>query len=99
MEVVRHVVAMARTNLDRAIEYTLLLPATARDVRLFVLVPLALALSSLTLVERSPEVLDRGRAVKVTRATVANTLAEAQRVVEDDEGIRELCARAARLEI
>ncbi len=98
MGVVRDVADAATAHLGRALEYTLLLPRDAGDVRLFVLVPMALALATLTLVRRSPAVLDGGE-VKVSRRTVAEVLAEAQRVVADDDGIRELCRRADALEI
>ena len=95
MAVVRDVVELARGHLDEAVAYTLLLPPTAREIRLFVLVPLALALATTTLVEQSPQVLTRGDKVKVSRSTVAATLQQAQKAVGDDEGIRALCARAA----
>lgn len=99
MEVVKDVVDLARGHLEKAIEYTLSLPPQAVSVRLFVLVPLALALSSLTLVERSPEVLGRDHKVKVSRETVAATLLAAQEVVGDNEGIRRLCDRSTKLEL
>lgn len=98
MAVVREVADRATGHLDRAQEYTLLIPAAARDVRLFVLVPLVLALATLTLVRRSPEVLAEGT-VKVSRGTLATAMSEAVRVVADDAGIRELCRRADALEI
>jgi len=98
MAVVRDVADAATAHLGRALEYTLLIPRDARDVRLFVLVPMALAFATLTLVRRSPAVLDGG-GVKVTRQTVAQVLIEAQRVVADEDGIRELCRRADALEI
>jgi len=98
MGVVRDVADAATDHLGRALEYTLLLPRDARDVRLFVLVPMALAFATLTLVRRSPAVLD-GSGIKVSRATVAQVLMEAQQVVADDDGIRDLCRRADALEI
>lgn len=99
MAVVRDVVELARRNLAVALEYTLLVPPSNRDVRLFILVPLVLALGSLTLVASSPRVLASGSEVKVPRAFVMEVLRQAREVVSDDEGIRTLCARAAALEL
>jgi farnesyl-diphosphate farnesyltransferase len=96
MNVVRDVADLAYRNLDEAIEYTVLLPCSARDVRLFVLVPLVLALATLGLVRESPAVLEPGKTVKVSRATVASVLARADAVVQDDQGIREFCDQAAK---
>lgn len=93
MAVVGEVVTQARHHLRSALEYTLLLPATARDVRLFVLVPMVLAFATLELVPRSPQLLD-GVPVKVTRRAVAMALARAVEVVGDDEGIGQLCLDA-----
>ncbi len=98
MAVVREVADEATAHLQRAIEYTLAVPASAADVRLFVLVPLVLALATLTLVRRSPSVLSEGT-VKVSRETVAAVLVRSRQVVADDAGIRELCRRADALEI
>lgn len=100
MAVVRDVAELASRRLDEALEYTLLLPRDAADVRLFVLVPLALAIATLALVRRSPAVLDPAAPkVKVSRATVATVLSEARGSIADDEAIRRLCARAASFEI
>lgn len=95
MTVVGEVVGWAREHLDQAVEYTLTLPTSAPEVRLFVLVPLALALSTLTLVEGSPEVLVPGEAVKITRETVSATLLRAREVIDDDDGIQRLCRQAS----
>ncbi len=100
MAVVREVTDLARGHLDDALEYTLLLPPeTSRDVRLFVLVPLALALATLSLVRQSPQVLDPKETVKISRDTVTNVLEKAHRAVGDDEAIVELCRGAAALEL
>jgi len=99
MSVIGDVVALARGHLADALEYTLLLPHTAPEVRLFVLVPLALALASLSLVETNPAVLVPGETVKVSRKFVADVLGEARAVVVDDEGLRSLCSRASALKL
>ena len=93
MAVVGEVVEQARHHLRSAVEYTLLIPPTSRDVRLFVLVPMVLAFATLELVLRSPQLLD-GTPVKVTRKAVALALARAVEVVSDDEGIIALCQDA-----
>lgn len=99
MEVVRDVVSLARKRLDDALEYTILLPHDARAVRLFVLVPLALAQASLTLVERCPAVLVPGKTVKISRTFVADVLSRASEVLDDDDGIRTLCSQAVTLKL
>jgi farnesyl-diphosphate farnesyltransferase len=99
MSVVRDTVDLARQKMAEAVEYTLLLPATAPAVRLFVLVPLVLSLATLTLVHRSPAVLRRGHPVKVSRGQVANALGQAADAVGSDEAVRQLCEKAARLEL
>jgi farnesyl-diphosphate farnesyltransferase len=98
MAVVRDVVELARRNLASALEYTLIVPPSHRDVRLFIMVPLVLALGSLTLVATSPRVLASAQ-VKVPRSFVLEVLKQAREVVSDDEGIRTLCARASALEL
>ena len=95
MAVVADVASLAAAHLGRALEYTLLVPARAETVRLFVLVPLALAFATLALVRASPDVLVPGKAVKVSRQTVASALERARDAVGNDLAIRELCEAAA----
>jgi farnesyl-diphosphate farnesyltransferase len=99
MRVVSDVVDLARKRLDDALEYTLLLPDDAVEVRLFVLVPLVLAQASLTLVQRCPAVLVPDESVKISKAFVADVLAQARDVVGDNEGIKALCVQAATLKL
>lgn len=93
MRVVHDVADLAREHLDRALEYTLLVPAAQADLRLFLIVPLALAHGTLSLVASDPRVLTPG-GVKLSRDTVGRILAEAREGVEDDDALRDLCANA-----
>ena len=81
--VVRAVCARARQHLRRAEEYVALWPASGpdgeagRSVRLFCVVPLALALATLRTVEREDATLRVGSEPKVSRTTVGRILGEA----------------------
>lgn len=84
LAVIRSICKVARRHLENARAYTLLWPASASSVRLFCAVPLALALGTLTVVERGEDTLRRGRNPKVSRDFVTRIIADAQFVVGDD---------------
>jgi farnesyl-diphosphate farnesyltransferase len=83
IQVVRGVCARAREHLRRAEEYVALWPTegrggqAGRSVRLFCVVPLALALATLRVVEQGDDTLRTETEPKVSRTTVARILAEA----------------------
>jgi phytoene/squalene synthetase len=83
IQVIRGVCARAREHLRRAEEYVALWPTegsggqAGRSVRLFCVVPLALALATLRVVEQGDDTLRTETEPKVSRTTVARVLAEA----------------------
>lgn len=97
--VVRAVCARAREHLRRAEEYVSLWPSVGPDaqagraVRLFCVVPLALALATLRTVEESDDTLRAGTEPKVSRATVAGVLAEAGRAATSNSALAALLQR------
>ena len=93
MGVIREVAGVASEHLDLALEYTLKVPAERVALRLFLVVPLVLAHGTLALVASDARVLDPP-GVKLSREAVGSALLRAQRLVEDDDGLRQLCAAA-----
>lgn len=99
LAVVRAVCACAREHLRRAEEYVALWPTSGaggeagRAVRLFCVVPLALALASLGVVEQGDDSLRPGAEPKVSRATVARVLAEAPRAAASNPALTAMLRR------
>ncbi len=93
MGVIDDVAAVASEHLDHALEYTLRVPPGLADLRLFLIVPLALAHGTLSLVRADPQVLSPG-GLRLSRETVAAVIAEAGRQVGDDDALRRLCVAA-----
>lgn len=97
--VIRAVCARAREHLRRAEEYVALWPTSGRgaeagrSVRLFCVVPLALALSTLCVVEQGDDTLRVGAEPKVSRATVARILSEAGRAAAGNPALVALLER------
>jgi farnesyl-diphosphate farnesyltransferase len=97
--VVRAVCARAREHLRRAEEYVALWPASGpggqagRSVRLFCVVPLALALATLRTVEQGDDTLRAGAEPKVSRATVGRILAEAPGAAASNGALAAMLAR------
>ncbi len=97
--VVRAVCARAREHLRRAEEYVALWPASGpggqagRSVRLFCLVPLALALATLRTVEQGDDTLRAGAEPKVSRTTVVRVLAEAAGAAASNRALAALLGR------
>jgi len=97
--VVRAVCARAREHLRRAEEYVALWPASGpgeqagRSVRLFCVVPLALALATLRTVEQGNDTLRAGAEPKVSRTTVARVLAEAAGAAASNRALTALLCR------
>ena len=97
--VVRAVCARAREHLRRAEEYVALWPTSGRSgragrtVRLFCVVPLALALATLRAVEQGDDTLRAGTEPKVSRTTVARILAEATGAAASNRTLAALLGR------
>jgi farnesyl-diphosphate farnesyltransferase len=98
--VVRAVCARAREHLRRAEEYVALWPVAGdggeagRAVRLFCVVPLALALATLRSVEQGDSSVRTGAEPKVSRGHVARVLAEAPEAAASNDGLAGLLQRA-----
>ncbi|MBX3273184.1 MAG: FAD-dependent oxidoreductase [Sandaracinaceae bacterium] len=91
---VRPVFGLARARLDSALEYTLLVPASERAIRLFCLLPLFMAARTLALAEGNDAMFVPGAPVKIAREEVEAIIAECMTLAEDDAALR---ARYARL--
>ena len=93
LAVVRAVCARARQHLRAAEEYTALWPVPEGEpVRLFCLVPLALALATLAEVETGHDTLRIGANPKVGKLTVLKVLAEARAAARDNRALRRMLA-------
>ncbi len=99
LAVVRAVCARAREHLRRAEEYIALWPVSGRgghagrSVRLFCLVPLALAQATLRTVEQGDDTLRAGAEPKVSRTTVARIVAEAPGAAASNRALATLLGR------
>ncbi len=78
----------AQGALDRALEYALALPADARDLRLFCLLPLWLAVRTLAHTRGHADQLVPGRKVKIARAEVEALIADCVQRAGDDDALR-----------
>jgi farnesyl-diphosphate farnesyltransferase len=91
LKVVCEVAARARTHLERAAEYTQRWPLPdAAHIRLFCIVPLALAFGTLELIEQGEDMLKPGREPKVSREFVADVLLRSRAAVNSDEALSKL---------
>lgn len=84
----RPVFDRARQALSDAFDYCLALPPEASDARLFCLLPLWMAVSTLSHAEGNDAQLEPQRPVKIDRAEVARIVAECQACCGDDDAIR-----------
>jgi geranylgeranyl pyrophosphate synthase/phytoene/squalene synthetase len=98
LRVVEEVIALAHAHLDRAVAYTSQWPSeSAAGVRLFLIVPLVLALRTLALIERGGDaVLAPGHTPKVSREFVMETLSRAHAAAGDQDALVELLEYARR---
>lgn len=85
----------ASGHLDRALAYTLLLPAAEYRIRLFCLAPLYFAVRTLAAARRDPRLLDPGHKVKISRGAVYRTLAAGFVVAPSDALVRAYYRRLA----
>ncbi|MEM8606034.1 MAG: phytoene/squalene synthase family protein [Myxococcota bacterium] len=79
---------LARTNLDRALEYALSVPAEHREIRLFCLLPLWLAVKTVGLAYGNDAMFTTGKEVKVSRAEVEEVLVRCAASYDDDALLR-----------
>ncbi len=91
LAVVRAVCARAREHLQAAEEYTALWPVPQGEpVRLFCIVPLALALATLAEVENGGDTLSAGATPKVSKLTVLKVLADARKAMAGNEALNRM---------
>ncbi|MCB9592757.1 MAG: FAD-dependent oxidoreductase [Sandaracinaceae bacterium] len=79
---------LARARLDSALEYTLLIPAEHRAIRLFCLLPLWMAARTLAMAKGNDAMFVPDAPVKIARPEVEALIAECVTLAEDDDGLR-----------
>ncbi|MCP3166289.1 squalene/phytoene synthase family protein [Myxococcus qinghaiensis] len=89
-------VAVARRELDDALEYSLALPPEEPGLRLFCLYPLFFAVMTLNVVEGNPAVFDPAP-VKLGRDAVLNAMLLTQERVASDAALRAFYAECSRV--
>jgi len=90
--VVAGLVEEVLTWLDDALAYTLAIPATERDIRLFCALPLAFAVRTLGLAVRTDDAFSE-RKLKITRMEVAAIRGRLEASIGDDEKLTSLYRR------
>ena len=78
----------ARQRLDEALEYTLAIPADQTGIRLFCLLPLWMAVRTLSVAEGNDGMFEPDAPVKISREEVAQLIASAGEHVGDDKALR-----------
>jgi farnesyl-diphosphate farnesyltransferase len=91
-EVVAGLAEMTLLWLDEALEYTLVIPPSERDIRLFCALPLVFALRTLALALRTTDVFSES-VLKITREEVRQIHAELERSIEDNAALRAIHVR------
>ncbi len=79
--------------MDQAIDYTLLIPETESDIRLFCALPVLFALRTLKLAKQNPESILTSEPLKIKRKEVKDLHIEADKCITDNTLMRELFAR------
>ena len=91
--VVEGFIALARTDLDAALEYTLAIPRRAFRVRAFCVLPLLFAYATLRDLSRSRAMLTAGGQVKISRAEVKALMFAGLLAIGSNAALRRLVAR------
>lgn len=91
-EVVAGLAEMTLLWLDEALEYTLIIPATERDIRLFCALPLVFAVRTLARALKTTDVFSE-RILKITRDEVTRIHTEAEAAIESDAALRAIHER------
>ncbi len=86
--VAAQVIERATMHLDAALEYTLSIPAEHHHLRLFCLLPLWMAVETLSLARDNDAVFEAGQKVKISRDTVGRIIADCGRDCRDDAALR-----------
>lgn len=82
----------AYAHLDEAFEYCLALPADQREIRLFCLLPLWMAVKSLHHARGNDDQLIEANPVKISRAMVGELINQCVRHCQDDDALRKAYA-------
>jgi farnesyl-diphosphate farnesyltransferase len=86
-EVVAGLAEMTLLWLDEALEYTITIPASERDIRLFCALPLVFAVRTLARALKTTEVFSES-VLKITREEVKQIHAEVEAAIADDAALR-----------
>src|SRR4030095_13000635 len=78
----------ARRHLDRALIYSLAIPEAEKNIRLFCLLPLWMAITTLRHAQGNDAMFEPGHPVKISRAEVENLIADCLAHWEDDAELR-----------
>lgn len=78
----------AHRGLEHAFTYCLAIPAHERDIRLFCLLPLWMAVRTLAYARKSDDQLIPGKQVKISRGEVEQLIQNCIEHVDDDEALR-----------
>lgn len=76
-------------HLEDGLRYTMTIPAQHREVRLFCMLPLWMAIRTLVHARHNDDQFIAGRAVKISRDEVARITADIQARCQDDDALRE----------
>jgi len=85
--VARRVIECAQRHLDAALAYTLTIPREHHQLRLFCLLPLWMAMETLTLAVDNDAMFEPGAKVKITREVVGRVIADCGRDCQNDEAL------------
>lgn len=80
---------LARRNLDRALDYALTVPAEHREIRLFCLLPLWLAVRTIAHAYGNDAMFTASQEVKVSREEVEDVISRCTKHASDDRFLRE----------
>jgi phytoene/squalene synthetase/2-polyprenyl-6-methoxyphenol hydroxylase-like FAD-dependent oxidoreductase len=84
------IIGNARAHLERALDYSLAIPPSEHEIRLFCLIPLFLAVRTLAACEGNDDQFTPRVDVKIGRAEVESIVASALQVAPSDAAVREL---------
>ncbi|MGB5811087.1 MAG: squalene/phytoene synthase family protein [Polyangiales bacterium] len=86
--VVAPLFVVARERLDEALEYALAIPADQREIRLFCLLPLWMAVKTIALAHGNDAMFVAGQHVKVSREDVENVIVRCAATFDDNATLR-----------
>lgn len=76
--------------MDKAIEYTLLIPEEETDIRIFCALPVLFGLRTLKLAKSEPIALLEGTPLKITRKEVKELHIQADKAIDDNKALQKL---------